>query len=70
MTKQRIRPYPNLADWRQARRWTQQQAADFLGISQAFYSKLERRTHNLRGKQAKRVMERTGVPIEILVGAE
>lgn len=69
MTKSAVRPYPDLATWRDARGWSQQEAAGFLGISQTFYSRLERRTQSARGKQAKVIMDKTGVPLEVLVGA-
>lgn len=63
------RPYPDLATWRTAHHLSQQKAAELLGISQTFYSRLERRVQSARGKQAKRIMEQTGVPLEVLVGA-
>lgn len=63
------RPYPDLATWRSDKGLSQQKAADMLGISQTFYSRLERRVQSARGKQAKGIMEKTGVPLEILVGA-
>lgn len=63
------RPYATLKAWRQARQCSQHEAAAFLGISQGFYSKLERRSQALRGPAAKRIMQKTGVPLEILVGA-
>lgn len=63
------RPYPDLATWRDAKGLSQQEAASLLGISQTFYSRLERRIQSARGKQAKQIMDKTGVPLEVLVGA-
>ena len=64
-----VRPYPNLELWRQAQRLSQREAAKFLGISQTYYSRLERRTQAAPGKRAKVIMDLTGVPLEVLVGA-
>lgn len=69
MNKVTSRSYPDLATWRAAKGYSQQQAAVLLGISQTFYSRLERRVLSAPGKRAKRIMEQTGVPLEILVGA-
>lgn len=63
------RPYPDLATWRAAKRWSQRRAAEYLGISQTYYSRLERGVQTARGQQAKALMQKTGVPLEILVGA-
>lgn len=63
------RPYPDLATWRGAKKLSQQQAAEYLGISQTFYSRLERRMQAAPGKRAKVIMDLTGVPLEVLVGA-
>lgn len=63
------RPFPDLLTWRTTRRLSQAEAARFLGISQTTYGRLERRVRAARGKRAKAIMEKTGVPLEILVGA-
>ena len=63
------RTYPDLRTWRKARGFGQREAADFLDISQTYYSRLERRVQAMRGKRAKIVTGKTGVPIEVLVGA-
>lgn len=63
------RPYPDLATWRTAKGLNQRQAAEYLGISQTYYSRLERGVQAARGQQAKAIMQKTGVPLEILVGA-
>lgn len=63
------RPCPDLKTWRTKLGVNQRQAAKMLGISQTFYSRLERRTQAMRGKQAKAIVAKTGVPLEVLVGA-
>lgn len=65
---QTVRPYPSLKAWRDAKDWTQQEAADFLGISQGQYSKLEN-GRTPRSRDLRDLMAKTGVPIEVLVGA-
>lgn len=69
MAKVFERPYPDLATWRAAKKLSQGQAAEYLEISQTFYSRLERRMQAAPGKRAKVIMEKTGVPLEVLVGA-
>jgi len=69
MTSVTRRSYPDLATWRAAMGLSQEQAATILNMSQAFYSRLERRTVTARGPRAKRITEQTGVPLEVLVGA-
>lgn len=64
------RPYPDLLTWRRAQALNQRDAAKFLGVSQTLYSRWERRVQHLRGRQAGPIMRRTGVPLEILVGAD
>ena len=61
--------YPDLRAWRLALGISQADAALLLGVSQTQYSRLERRTNWIKGPTAKRVMEKTGVPLEILTGA-
>lgn len=65
---QRVKPHSSLAAWRRAQGYTQRQAADFLGVSQAYYSKLERHDQAPRRDVAKRLTERTGVPLDELLG--
>jgi transcriptional regulator with XRE-family HTH domain len=62
------RQYPGLAEWRSAARLTQREAAKILQLSQAKYSRLERRAMFARGPLAKRLAEKTGVPILDLLG--
>jgi DNA-binding XRE family transcriptional regulator len=69
MGKVKFRSYPDLATWRNDRKWTQQEAADFLGITQSKYSRLERGIGCAWGEEAKVLHERTGVPVAVLAGA-
>lgn len=64
------RPYPDLLTWRTAGERNQREAARFLGMSQATYSRLERRARFLKGTRARHVMQKTGVPLEVIVGAD
>lgn len=69
-TTGRTRPiFPTLRAWRAARRLSQREAADVVGISQTLYSRLERGTVATKGAIAKRLVLVTGVPLETLVGA-
>jgi transcriptional regulator with XRE-family HTH domain len=63
------RAYPDLKTWRKAQGINQRDAGKLLGISQTYYSRLERRSLNATGPRAKGIMAKTGVPLEILVGA-
>lgn len=45
------------------------EAADYLGVSPAVYNRLERGSRYLKGERAKLVMEKTRVPLEVIVGA-
>lgn len=68
--KRRAEPtYPNLKAWRSAFRLNQRDAARILNISQTTYSRLERGALTVKGPIAKRLMEQTCVPLEVLVGA-
>lgn len=62
------RPYSSLRAWRKAHGFNQAQAADALGISQSYYSKLERHEQAPRRALAKRLMDQTCVPLEVLMG--
>lgn len=66
----RKRPYPNLKTWRDAERIGQREAAAQLGMSQPFYSRLENGLHYPGRKLAKVISERTGVPLEAVLGLE
>lgn len=63
-----LRPRSSLRAWRQSQGFTQQEAADYLEISQAYYSKLERHEQAPRRDMAKGLVERTGVPLDELMG--
>lgn len=64
--------YPNLRTWRMAqdsgKGWTQQQAADFLGISQPGYRAIELGHTQPRAGLAAVIVELTGVPLRSLSG--
>lgn len=64
----RVRPHSSLAAWRKLKGWGQREAAEYLGISQAYYYKLEQHEAAPRPTIAKRVTERTGVPLDELMG--
>lgn len=61
------RTYRTLRAWRRAQHLSQERAAAYLGLSQSHYSKVERRTHALPGDRAKRIAQKTRVPLEVLV---
>ena len=63
-----VKPHSSLSAWRAAQGFSQHEAAAFLGISQTYYSKLENHVASPRPEIAKRVTERTGVPIDELMG--
>lgn len=67
-TTERVRPMPSLKVWREAKKLTQDEAAKILGIGQAYYSKLEQGKQHPRPALLKQITERTGVPIEELLG--
>lgn len=64
----RKRAYPNLRTWRDDNRLGQREAARILGISQAFYSRLERGLYYPGRAKAKTIVEVTGVPLETVLG--
>lgn len=61
--------YPTLKAWRDATNLNQRDAAKLLGISQTYYGRLERGLQIATGRRAKFLREKTGVSIEVLVGA-
>ena len=70
-THKRIRrggKYPNLLVWRLALNLNQRDAAALLGLTQSTYGRLERGKIRPVGEDAKHIMSRTGVPLEVLVG--
>jgi len=66
-TKQ-TRPYPTLKAWRTARGLSQADAARVLDISQKSYSRFETGERFVKGELARRLMDETNVPIEVLAG--
>lgn len=69
MERVTLESYPDLRSWRDAKGFSQRQAAKLLGISQTYYRRLEIREQAASGKRAKTIMAITGVPLAILVGA-
>lgn len=67
-TAERVKPQSSLAAWRQAKGFDQRAAARFLGISQSYYSKLERHEQAPRRDMLKALTARTGVPVDELMG--
>lgn len=65
----RVTRHRTLSAWRRANGFNQEHAARVLGLSQSYYSKLERGLHALPGDRAKRITAKTGVPLEVLVVA-
>lgn len=68
MRTKTIRTYRDLKSWRDAQGFSQEQAAQHLGLSQSTYSRLERGARWCYGEKAKHIMQETGVPLEVLVG--
>ncbi len=60
--------YRDLREWRNAKEMTQEQAAAELAISQASYSKFENHVTAPRPRHAKTISEKTGVPLESVLG--
>ena len=65
--KPRAKP-GSLKAWRSARGINQRVAANALGISQTYYSKLEVGTHFPGRKLGKRLSVLTGLPVEVVLG--
>lgn len=62
------RTYPTLKAWRKAQRIRQNEAAKRLGVSQGYYSRLERQIKFPHAHTAKVITDKTGVPLETLLG--
>lgn len=62
------RAYPTLKAWRDAQEFSQRQAAKELGITQAYYCQLENGKQAPRPTIAKKVADKTSVPLEVLLG--
>lgn len=65
---QRRKSYGNLRQWREAQGLSQAEAAEILEISQKSYSRFETGQRYVKGPLAARLMARTGVALEVLVG--
>lgn len=63
-----VKPHSSLASWRQEMGFNQREAAEYLEISQAYYYKLEIKAQTPRKTILKRLAERTGVPLDELMG--
>lgn len=66
--KNRNRIYPSLKAWREEADLTQEAAAQILGVSQAYYSKLEQQQAYAGKKLGKRISELARVPLENVLG--
>jgi len=60
--------HPSLKRWRELERLNQEDAARQLGITQAYYSRLERGVQFPRRQLAKAISDQTGVPFETVLG--
>ena len=67
-TPSRIRPHSSLRAWRLAHGLSQHEAAQYLGISQSYYSKLETHDQAPRRAMLKALTAKTGVPVDALLG--
>lgn len=66
MAKSAKRSYPNLKTWRGAR--SQHEVAAILGVSQTTYSRWERGVRVAKRGELRVLLEKTGVPLEVLTG--
>lgn len=64
------RSYPSLKRWREANHLNQREAAKTLGVSQATYTQWELKTMYPRKHRLQAIMDKTHVPLEVLVGTE
>jgi len=62
------RPYPSLKAWRLANQLNGVGASQKLGISPAFYSKIERGVMTPGKVTGKHISDTTGVPLETVLG--
>lgn len=68
MTTDTKHTHPNLLAWRKSLGLRQVDAAKLLRMTVPQYSRMET-GHPIRGVRAKAIVEATGVPLEVLVGA-
>lgn len=62
------RTYPNLKTRRDELGLSQAQAAAELGLTQSVYSRIERQQRAPKPKAAKAISEKSGVPLESILG--
>ncbi len=62
------RPYPSLKVWRHEARLKSGDAARFLAVSPSYYSRIERQQKAPMARIAKAISEKTGVPLETILG--
>lgn len=68
-TTKRIRPrHRTLKAWREATALSQRDAARLLGLSQPGYGKIELGQRHPRPALLKRIIQTTGVSVEVLTG--
>lgn len=60
--------YRSLREWRDALDLTQEAAAARLGVEQSSYSRFENRARAPRPRMAKAISQKTGVPLESVLG--
>lgn len=63
-----VRPHSSLRAWRRWHGFSQHDAADYLGISQSYYSKLETHEQSPRRTMMQHLTAKTGVPVDALMG--
>lgn len=66
--KQRQPQFRSLVAWREAYSLSQREAAEQLGLSQPGYAKIELGQRHPRRDALKRIVEHTGVSVEVLTG--
>lgn len=66
--RNRKRPFASLREWRDELGLDQDDAALILGLSQSYYSRVERQLMAPKPKLAKRIADKTGVPLEEVLG--
>lgn len=62
------RTYPDLKTRRKELGLSQQQAANELGLTQSVYSRIERQVRAPKPQAAKAISEKSGVPLESILG--
>lgn len=65
---ERRRIYPSLRKWRDAQGWTTREAAQYLQVSQPTYSRVEAGKQVPRREALPAWIDKTGVPLESIMG--